>query len=275
LWPFTLFSGPVQPFLPLYADIYVPIRHLYNCRASSTNQPFYAKQSQFSPFFGPKTRFCPKTNPIQTQNKANSKPIYRTTEMSVYPTLTRVYERNGIFAARKTKPKQSQFKANSKPIYRTAKMSVSSTLTTVYERNGIFAARKTKPKQSQFAGVLKMKVSSALTRSYGDMAALMVRQNKPKQSQFRYLLCRSCQVLFDDAELAARWVDKRLRLLWQGRTKKLPDALERLKNPPAIMNHTPCALLYCFVLDRQSPPGKVIDVLTAAGVAAAAVSRVS
>jgi hypothetical protein len=28
------------------ADIYVPIRH-YICRESSTNQPFYAKQTQF------------------------------------------------------------------------------------------------------------------------------------------------------------------------------------------------------------------------------------
>jgi len=38
------------------------------------------------------------------KNKANSKPICRTTKMSVCSTLTRVYERNGIFAARKTKP---------------------------------------------------------------------------------------------------------------------------------------------------------------------------
>jgi hypothetical protein len=27
--------------------IYVPIRHLYNCRERSTNPPFYAKQTQF------------------------------------------------------------------------------------------------------------------------------------------------------------------------------------------------------------------------------------
>jgi len=166
-------------------------------------------------------------------------------------------------------------------------MSVPSTLTRVYERNSIFAARKTKPIQTQFAEVLKMKVSLVLTRSYGDMAALTARRNKPKQSQFRYLLCsrpsphllidcgflkgalhvcRYGKVLFDDAASAARWVDRRLRLLWQGRTKKLPDALKRLrkryrgrkrevidglhryisgneeqmrlKNPPAIMNHT-------------------------------------
>ncbi|MHC4395934.1 MAG: hypothetical protein ACYS1A_09805, partial [Planctomycetota bacterium] len=29
------------------ADIYVPIRHLYICRKSSTNKLFYAKQTQF------------------------------------------------------------------------------------------------------------------------------------------------------------------------------------------------------------------------------------
>ena len=35
-------------FLPACkaAVIYVPLRH-YNCRESSTNQPFYAKQTQF------------------------------------------------------------------------------------------------------------------------------------------------------------------------------------------------------------------------------------
>ena len=33
--------------------------------------PFYAKQSQFYAFFTPKRRFHEKTNPIQTQFKAN------------------------------------------------------------------------------------------------------------------------------------------------------------------------------------------------------------
>ena len=33
--------------------------------------PFYAKQSQFYAFFAPKRRFHEKTNPIQTQYKAN------------------------------------------------------------------------------------------------------------------------------------------------------------------------------------------------------------
>jgi hypothetical protein len=39
--------------------------------------PFYAKQSQFCAFFARKRRFHQKTNPIQTQfkaNKANNKP---------------------------------------------------------------------------------------------------------------------------------------------------------------------------------------------------------
>ena len=52
-------------------------------------RPFYAKQTQFSPFFAPHRRFYEKTNPIRTQfkpnltqnkpnltqNKANSNPI--------------------------------------------------------------------------------------------------------------------------------------------------------------------------------------------------------
>ncbi len=36
--PFTSIENPI---------IYVPIRHLYICRESSTNQLFYAKQTQF------------------------------------------------------------------------------------------------------------------------------------------------------------------------------------------------------------------------------------
>jgi len=43
-----------------------------------TKKPFYAKQTQFPPILRQKRGFCPKTNPIQTQFKANqsqSKPI--------------------------------------------------------------------------------------------------------------------------------------------------------------------------------------------------------
>ena len=42
---------------------------LYKCRESSTNPPFFAKRTQFSPILAQKQRFIPKTNPKQTQNK--------------------------------------------------------------------------------------------------------------------------------------------------------------------------------------------------------------
>jgi hypothetical protein len=40
---------------------------LYICRESSTNPPFFAKQTQFPAFMAQKQRFAQKTNPIQTQ----------------------------------------------------------------------------------------------------------------------------------------------------------------------------------------------------------------
>jgi len=58
-----------------------------------TKKPFYAKQTQFPPILRQKRGFCPKTNPIQTQFKPNSKPIQS-----------------------QSNPIQSQFKANSNPI---------------------------------------------------------------------------------------------------------------------------------------------------------------
>jgi len=48
--------------------LYMP---LYICRLSSTNPPFYAKRTQFSPFLAQKQRFGEKTNP----NEPNSNPI--------------------------------------------------------------------------------------------------------------------------------------------------------------------------------------------------------
>ncbi len=41
---------------------------LYICRESSTNPPFFAKQTQFSPFIDQKRGFFKKTNPKQTQS---------------------------------------------------------------------------------------------------------------------------------------------------------------------------------------------------------------
>ena len=47
--------------------IYVPIRHLYICRESSTNSPLLCKTNPIFPTYAPKTTIPKKTNPIQTQ----------------------------------------------------------------------------------------------------------------------------------------------------------------------------------------------------------------
>jgi hypothetical protein len=49
------------------AVIYVPIRHLYNCRENSTNPPLFEKTNPIFPIFRPKTEISKKTNPIQSQ----------------------------------------------------------------------------------------------------------------------------------------------------------------------------------------------------------------
>jgi hypothetical protein len=47
------------------------LKTLYICRESSTNSPFYAKQTQFPSFFAQKPRFAEK----QTQNEPKTNPI--------------------------------------------------------------------------------------------------------------------------------------------------------------------------------------------------------
>jgi len=56
---------------------------------------------------------CVKTNPIQTQYKANSNPIPERPKMNVTSILTKHYENETAFALRQNKPnsnpKQTQF----------------------------------------------------------------------------------------------------------------------------------------------------------------------
>jgi hypothetical protein len=61
-------------------DIYVPISHLYICKESSTNQPFYAKQTQFPKKSNDVSFFYTmdyenKRNWTIGQSKPNSNPI--------------------------------------------------------------------------------------------------------------------------------------------------------------------------------------------------------
>ncbi len=107
---------------------FVPIRHLYICRESSTNSPLFM---QNKPNF-PNTRMNvtpvaiknysendvlapPKTNPIQTQFKAKTKPIGWTLKMNITPFITSDYIKKRSFSPKKTNPIQTQFKPNSNP----------------------------------------------------------------------------------------------------------------------------------------------------------------
>jgi len=174
----------------------------YNCRGSSTNQPFYAKQTQF---------------------KAKTKPIYRTTKMSVSSALTRVYERNSIFAARKTKPKQSQFAE-------VLKMNVSSALTRSYGDMATLTARQNKPNQSQFRYLLCSRPSPHLLIDCGFLKGALH-------------VCRYGRALFDDAASAS------------GNEERM-----HLKNPPAIMNlarriDMTSFVLFCALICGINCPG--------------------
>ncbi len=94
------------------ADIYVPIRHLYNCRGFSTNQLFFNKQSQFRESSNERKYLLYKglSNfiPLAGQkNKPNSKPIkpnFQKAQMNVNLTITKDYRKKDDFIVRINKP---------------------------------------------------------------------------------------------------------------------------------------------------------------------------
>ncbi len=99
--------------LPAYkaADIYVPIRH-YICRESSTNQPFYAKQTQFPKKSNGVSFFYTmdyenKRDWTIGQSKPNSNPIkpnFKNAQMNVNSIITKDYRKKGDFLVRINKP---------------------------------------------------------------------------------------------------------------------------------------------------------------------------
>ncbi len=93
--------------------IYVPIRHLYICRESSTNQLLFM------------------------QNKPN----FRKSQMNVSNIITRNYEYFIPLAGQKNKPNSNPIKPN----LRKAKMNVNLTLTKDYRKNDDFSVRINKP----------------------------------------------------------------------------------------------------------------------------------
>jgi hypothetical protein len=121
--PFTSIENPTLAHFRHFSSLFT-LSPLYICRERSTNQPFYAKQTQF-----PKgqmnvsiylqTAYENKRNWTIGQSKPNSKPIkpnLQDTQMSVNSILTKVYERNDIFAVPENKPNSNPIQTQTKPI---------------------------------------------------------------------------------------------------------------------------------------------------------------
>ena len=71
--------------------------------------PFLKKQSQFYPFFGPKTAICPKTKPKQTQFKPKQSQMAsmpKCTYTLYWQCIMKIYD---YLNEMKTNPKQTQF----------------------------------------------------------------------------------------------------------------------------------------------------------------------
>ncbi len=118
-------KNPTLAHFRHFSSLFTP-SPLYICRETSTNQPFYAKRTQFpkksnerkSIYYNGLWKYCQlDTWWKQTQFKANSNPIKPNlpdAQMSVNSILTKDYERNDIFAVPENKPNSNPIKANFK-----------------------------------------------------------------------------------------------------------------------------------------------------------------
>jgi len=124
---------------------------LYICREPSTNQLFYAKQTQF-----PKSRmnvsiysqmeYENKCDWTIGQSKPNSNPIkpnFQKAQMNVNLLITKDYRKNDDFAVRINKP-------NSNPISVKPKMSANVYFIEDYENETTFRPKKTNPNKPNF-----------------------------------------------------------------------------------------------------------------------------
>jgi len=102
-------------YLPAYkaADIYVPIRPLYICRESSTNQPLFMqnkpnfRKSQMNLKFCKQMDYENKRNWTIGENKPNSnpnKPNLKRAKMNVNSFITKNYRKKDDFTVRINKP---------------------------------------------------------------------------------------------------------------------------------------------------------------------------
>ncbi len=127
-------------------DIYVPIRH-YICRESSTNRPFYAKQTQF-----PKSQmnvkpyntsdYENKSNWTIGENKPNSNPIK--------PNLKRAKMNVNLYVIEDYRKKDDFVVRINKPNFQNAKNERKFTYNKGLQKKRCFRSPKNKPKQSQF-----------------------------------------------------------------------------------------------------------------------------
>jgi len=94
-----------------YLRVFVPIRH-YICRESSTNQLFYAKQTQFPKksnernylLYKGLSNFIPLAGQKNKPNSNPNKPNLRKAQMNINLTLTKDYRKKDDFIVRINKP---------------------------------------------------------------------------------------------------------------------------------------------------------------------------
>ncbi len=109
--PFTSIENPTLAHFRHFSSLFT-LSHLYICRESSTNQPFYAKQTQFPKKSNDVSFFYTmdyenKHNWTIGQSKPNSNPIkpnLRKAKMNVNLTLTKDYRKKDDFVVRINKP---------------------------------------------------------------------------------------------------------------------------------------------------------------------------
>jgi hypothetical protein len=122
---------------------------LYTCRELSTNQPFYAKQTQF-------------------QKKSND----------VIPYNTTAYENKCNWTLGENKPNSNP----NKPNLKRAKMNINSFITRDYRKKEDFVVRINKPNLVRRRRIPKMNVNLYILKDYENETAFRLQKNKPNSN---------------------------------------------------------------------------------------------
>jgi hypothetical protein len=130
---------------------------LYTCRGFFTDQPFYAKQTQFpkksndvNPYNT--TDYERKRNWTLGENKPNSnpnKPNFKRAKMNINSITTKDYRKKDDFLVRINKPNLPEGKKLMQSVY----------LQRIMKNNADMGSRKTNPIQTQFQRLVKMLIN--------------------------------------------------------------------------------------------------------------------